>query len=87
LVELSDGGYSEVNAVGMLTAVRSLGYDAAPKPSRARAEGETEMIPFIRTVRYRCCMAIALISGIAALTITVAIATNKLLDPQTLAIN
>jgi hypothetical protein len=39
------------------------------------------MIPFLRTVLYWCCMAIALMSGIAALTITVAIATNKLPDP------
>ena len=37
---------------------------------------------FLRAVLYRCCMAIALMSGIAALTITVAIATNKLTDPQ-----
>jgi hypothetical protein len=40
------------------------------------------MISFLRTVLYRCCMAIALLSGMAALTITVAIVTNKLADPQ-----
>jgi hypothetical protein len=40
------------------------------------------MIHFLRTVLYWCCMAIAWMSGIAALTITVAIATNKLPDPQ-----
>jgi hypothetical protein len=35
-----------------------------------------------RTVLYLCCMAIALMCGIAALTITAAIVTNKLSDPQ-----
>jgi hypothetical protein len=37
----------------------------------------------LRTVLYLCCMAIALICGVAGLTITVAIVTNKLSDdPQ-----
>jgi hypothetical protein len=40
------------------------------------------MIPFLRTVLYWCCMAIALMSAMAALTITVAIVTNKLADSQ-----
>jgi hypothetical protein len=40
------------------------------------------MMPFFRAVLYWCCMAIALMSGIAALTIMVAIATSKLPDPQ-----
>jgi energy-converting hydrogenase Eha subunit A len=40
------------------------------------------MAVFLRTVLYWCCMAIALISGIAALTITVAIVTNKLPDSE-----
>jgi hypothetical protein len=40
------------------------------------------MIAFLRTVLYQCCMAIALMSGIAALTITAAITTNKLPDSQ-----
>lgn len=40
------------------------------------------MIPFLRTALYWCCMAIALMSGIAALTIAVAIVTNKLPDPH-----
>jgi hypothetical protein len=38
---------------------------------------------FFRTVLYRCCLAIALMCGIATLTITVAIVANKLPDdPQ-----
>jgi hypothetical protein len=38
---------------------------------------------FFRAVLYRCCMAIAFMCGIAALTITVAIVANKLPeDPQ-----
>jgi hypothetical protein len=40
------------------------------------------VISFLRTVLYWCCMAIALMSGIAALTITVAIVANKLPDSQ-----
>ena len=40
------------------------------------------MIAFLRTVLYLCCMVIALMCGIAALTIMVAIVTNKLPDPQ-----
>jgi hypothetical protein len=40
------------------------------------------MITFLRTVLYWCSMAIASMCGIAALTITVAIVTNKLPDPQ-----
>ena len=40
------------------------------------------MTVFFRTVIYLCCMAIASMCGIAALTITVAIVTNKLPDPQ-----
>jgi hypothetical protein len=47
-----------------------------------RAEGEGEMIPFLRTALYWCCMAIALMSGIAAVTITAAIITNELPDSQ-----
>jgi hypothetical protein len=49
---------------------------------RLRAEDEADMIPFLRTVLYGCCMVIALMSAIAALTIAVAIVTNKLADPQ-----
>ena len=38
---------------------------------------------FFRAVLYRCCMVIAFMCGIAALTITVAIVANKLPeDPQ-----
>ena len=38
---------------------------------------------FFRAVLYRCCLAIAFMCGIAALTITVAIVANKLPeDPQ-----
>jgi len=40
------------------------------------------MISFLRTVLYRCGMAIAFMSGIAALTIVAAIVTNKLPDSQ-----
>jgi len=40
------------------------------------------MIAVLRTVLYVCCMVIAFMCLIAALTITVAIATNKLPDPQ-----
>ena len=40
------------------------------------------MTAFFRTVIYLCCMVIALMCGIAALTIMVAIVTNKLPDPQ-----
>lgn len=40
------------------------------------------MIAFLRMVLYWCCMAIAMMSGIAALTITVAIVANKLPDSQ-----
>jgi hypothetical protein len=40
------------------------------------------MKAFLRMVLYRCGMAIALMSGIAAITITVAIVTNKLPDSQ-----
>jgi FtsH-binding integral membrane protein len=40
------------------------------------------MSAFLRMVLYRCGMAIALIGGIAALTIVVAIITNKLSDSQ-----
>jgi hypothetical protein len=39
-------------------------------------------MPFLRMILYWCCMAIALMSALAALTITVAIVTNKLADPQ-----
>ena len=38
------------------------------------------MIGGLVKILYWCCMAIALMSGIAALTITVAIVTNKLPD-------
>lgn len=38
---------------------------------------------FFRTVLYRCCLAIAFMCGIAALTISVAIVADKLPDdPQ-----
>jgi hypothetical protein len=40
------------------------------------------MTPFVRTVLYVCCMVIALMCLVAAVTITVAIAMNKLPDPQ-----
>lgn len=40
------------------------------------------MTAFLRTVLYGCCMVTALMSGIAALTITVTIVTNKLPDSQ-----
>jgi hypothetical protein len=40
------------------------------------------MMTFLRMVLYRCRMAIVLMCGIAALTITVAIVTNKLSDSQ-----
>ena len=46
------------------------------------AEGEGQMIAFLRTVLYQGCLVLALMCGIAALTITVAIITNKLPDPQ-----
>ena len=45
-------------------------------------EGEREVIAFFRAVLYRCCMAIAFICGLAALTIAVAIVANKLPDSQ-----
>jgi len=53
-----------------------------PPLGRDRAEGQREMIAFLRTVLYGCCMVIALMCGMAALTITVAIVTKKLSDPQ-----
>ena len=53
-----------------------------PSPSRARDEGEEAMIAYLRTVLFLCCMLIVLLCGIAALTITVAIVTNRLPDPQ-----
>ena len=40
------------------------------------------MIGGLVKILYWCCMAIALMSGIAALTITVAIAANRLPDSQ-----
>jgi hypothetical protein len=40
------------------------------------------MIAFLRTVLYRFCLFIALMCGIAALTIAVAIVANKLPEPQ-----
>lgn len=40
------------------------------------------MTAFLRTAIYLCCVAIASMCGIAALTITVAIVTNKLPDPH-----
>jgi hypothetical protein len=40
------------------------------------------MISVLRTVLYTCCMVIAAMSFVAALTITVAIALNRLPDPQ-----
>ena len=40
------------------------------------------MIAVLRTALYWCCMAVALMSGIAALTIAVAIVTSKLPDSQ-----
>jgi hypothetical protein len=40
------------------------------------------VIAFFRAVLYRCCMAIALMCGIAAVTIAVAIVANKLPDSQ-----
>ena len=40
------------------------------------------MTAYLRTVLYLCCRVIALMCGIAALTITVAIVTDKLPDPQ-----
>jgi hypothetical protein len=48
----------------------------------ARTEGEREITAFLRTVLYRFCLFIALACGIAALTITAAIVTNKLQDSQ-----
>ena len=48
----------------------------------ARAEGKGEVIAFLRMVLYRCCMAIAFMCGIAAVTIPVAIVAKKLSDPQ-----
>ena len=40
------------------------------------------MKTFLREVLFPCCMVIASVCGIAALTIVLAIATNKLTDPQ-----
>ena len=40
------------------------------------------MIAYLRTVLYVCCMVIASMCVIAALTIAVAIVTKKLPDPQ-----
>ncbi|SHN84049.1 hypothetical protein [Bradyrhizobium erythrophlei] len=40
------------------------------------------MKTFLREVLFLCCMVIASVCGIAALTIVLAIATNKLTDPQ-----
>jgi hypothetical protein len=40
------------------------------------------MIARLRMILYRCGLAIALMSGIAALTILVAIVTNKLPDSE-----
>jgi hypothetical protein len=40
------------------------------------------MIAYLRTVLYLSCMVVVLMCGIAALTITVAIVTKKLPDPQ-----
>jgi hypothetical protein len=40
------------------------------------------MIAGLAKILYGCCLAIAFMCGIAALTIAVAIVTNKLSDPQ-----
>lgn len=40
------------------------------------------MIVVLREVLYLCCMAIAFLCGIAAVTVALAILTNKLPDPQ-----
>ena len=40
------------------------------------------MKTFLREVLVLCCMVIASVCGIAALTIVLAIAANKLTDPQ-----
>lgn len=40
------------------------------------------MVAVVRTVLYVCCMVIAFLCLIAALTITAAVVTNKLPDPQ-----
>ena len=40
------------------------------------------MITFLREALYLCCIALAVLCGIAAVTISVAIASNKLSDPQ-----
>ena len=47
-----------------------------------RAENKREMRAFLREVFYICCMVIAVVSEIAAVTIAVAIVANKLPDPQ-----
>lgn len=49
---------------------------------RARVGGEGEMIAYLRTVLYLVCMVVVFMCGIAALTITAAVVTNKLPDPQ-----
>jgi hypothetical protein len=40
------------------------------------------VITFLREVLYLCCISLAFLCGIAAVTIAVAIASNTLSDPQ-----
>jgi len=49
---------------------------------KGQADGEGQMIAFLRMVLYRCGMTIALICGIAALTILAALVINKLSDSE-----
>jgi hypothetical protein len=48
----------------------------------ARTEGKRQMIAFLRMVLYRCSVAIAVMCGIAALTILAALITNRLSDSE-----
>jgi hypothetical protein len=71
--------------LGYLTESRwAIGFACGTICARLRLglKGEGEMIAFLRIVLYWRCMALALMSGMAALTIAVATVTNKLPDPQ-----
>ena len=59
---------------------RQFRKSAARRPDRT--EGEGEVIAVIREILYLCCTAIAVLCGIVAATIAVAIAANKIPDPQ-----
>ena len=72
--------------ISLLTSMRGLSSKEVSRSEAIRRLVElglrAEMIAYLRTVLYLCCLAITLACGIAALTITVAIVTNKLPDLQ-----